>query len=80
MIDALDLVIATDTAVPHLAGALAKPVWVLLSEPADWRWLRGRDDCPWYPTMRLFRQKKRGDWSGPVARVRAALEAHASAS
>ncbi len=80
LIDALDLVIATDTAVPHLAGALAKPVWVLLSEPADWRWLRGRDDCPWYPTMRLFRQKKRGDWSGPVARVRAALEAHASAS
>jgi tetratricopeptide (TPR) repeat protein len=64
-----DLVISSDTAIVHLAGALAKPVWALLPAPADWRWLRGRDDSPWYPTLRLFRQESRGDWAGVVARV-----------
>ncbi len=54
-IDQLDLVIGVDTAVVHLAGAMGKPVWMLWRMPADWRWLEGRDDSPWYPTMRLFR-------------------------
>jgi tetratricopeptide (TPR) repeat protein len=65
----LDLVIGVDTAVVHLAGALGKKVWTLLAYSPDWRWLLGRDDSPWYPTMRLFRQPKPGDWAGPVAQV-----------
>jgi Flp pilus assembly protein TadD len=60
----VDLVITTDTAVAHLAGALGVPVWVALGTPSDWRWLRDRSDCPWYPTMRLFRQPRPGDWEG----------------
>jgi hypothetical protein len=56
LIEQLDLVISVDTAVAHLAGALAKPVWLLLPYAPDWRWLLDRDDSPWYPTMRLFRQ------------------------
>jgi len=74
LIDCLDLVITVDTAVAHLAGALGKPVWVLLYYSADWRWLTERDDSPWYPTARLFRQTAIGDWSGVVARVAGALE------
>jgi predicted O-linked N-acetylglucosamine transferase (SPINDLY family) len=58
----MDLVITTDTSVAHLAGALGRPVWVMLQFAADWRWLLGRDDSPWYPTMRLFRQRAAGDW------------------
>jgi len=69
----LDLVITVDTAIVHLAGALGKPVWLLLDHDADWRWLAGRDDTPWYPSMRLFRQSAPGDWDGVVARVLAAL-------
>ena len=65
----LDLVIAVDTAVAHLAGALAKPVWTLLPFAPDWRWLLDREDTPWYPTMRLFRQKSRGQWQPVIARV-----------
>lgn len=65
----LDLVITIDTSVAHLAGALGRPVWVLLAFAPDWRWLLGRDDSPWYPTMRLFRQTSRGDWSGVFAQV-----------
>jgi Tfp pilus assembly protein PilF len=65
----LDLVITIDTSIAHLAGALGKPVWTLLPFAADWRWMADREDTPWYPTMRLFRQTIRGDWSGPVRRI-----------
>jgi tetratricopeptide (TPR) repeat protein len=65
----LDLVICSDTAVAHLAGAMGKPVWLLLSFVPDWRWLLDRDDSPWYPTMRLFRQEKLGDWECPVKQI-----------
>ena len=65
----LDLVITVDTSVAHLAGAMAKPVWILLPTGPDYRWLLEREDSPWYPTARLFRQTERGDWSGVVSRV-----------
>jgi hypothetical protein len=63
------LVIAVDTLVAHLAGALARPVWTLLAAVPDFRWLLGREDSPWYPTMRLFRQPRPGDWAAVVAQV-----------
>jgi hypothetical protein len=69
IIDALDLVVTVDTSVAHLAGAMAKPVCVLLPFAPDWRWLRHRDDSPWYPTARLFRQRRPGDWSDAVAKL-----------
>jgi tetratricopeptide (TPR) repeat protein len=69
----LDLVISVDSAVAHLAGALARPVWTLLPFAPDWRWLLDREDTPWYPTMRLFRQRRRKDWPGVMARVREEL-------
>ena len=73
-IGGLDLVISIDSAVAHLAGALGHPVWVLLSHGGDWRYLRGREDNPWYPTMRHFRQPAPGDWSAVVRAVGAALD------
>jgi hypothetical protein len=69
----LDLVIAVDTAIAHLAGAIGKPAWLLLSTPPDWRWLLDRRDSPWYPTMRISRQDRAGDWSGVIAGVAEAL-------
>jgi ADP-heptose:LPS heptosyltransferase len=69
----LDLIITVDTAVAHLAGAMAKPVWNLLGGFTDFRWMLDREDTPWYPTMRLFRQARRGDWEDTMARVVKAL-------
>ncbi len=73
----LDVVISVDTAVCHLAGATGVRTWALLDFAPDWRWFREREDSPWYPTMRLFRQPKRGDWSAVAGRVRNALVAYA---
>jgi tetratricopeptide (TPR) repeat protein len=73
LVATLDLVIAVDTAVAHLAGALGKPVWLLSRHDACWRWGRGQEDSPWYPTMRLFRQRHAGDWPDVMRRVAAAL-------
>jgi Flp pilus assembly protein TadD len=71
----LDLVITVDTSVAHLAGALAKPTWLMLPVAPDWRWLLDREDSPWYPTMRLFRQPEFGDWQSVILRVRTELAA-----
>jgi tetratricopeptide (TPR) repeat protein len=69
VINNLDLVITVDTSVAHLAGALGKPVWVLLPSVADWRWMLNRSDCPWYPTMQVFRQHQQGDWTSVMQTV-----------
>jgi hypothetical protein len=74
LISNLDLIISVDTSVAHLAGALGKPVWLLLPYVPDWRWLLDRDDNPWYPTARLFRQNDAREWDNVIARVRAALD------
>ena len=71
----LDLVISICTATAHLAGALGRPLWIPLAFAADWRWLQDRDDSPWYPTARLFRQRSPDDWEGVVARLAGELEA-----
>lgn len=73
LVSHLDLLITVDTAMAHLAGALAKPTWLLLSFAPDWRWLTDREDSPWYPTMRLFRQPQFGDWKSVMRRVRVEL-------
>jgi hypothetical protein len=70
----LDLVISADTSVVHLAGALGVPVWVALPFETDWRWMSAREDCLWYPTMRLFRQPRWGDWDDVFARIAAAID------
>jgi Tfp pilus assembly protein PilF len=70
---ALDLVISVDTSVAHLAGALGRPCWILLPYAVDWRWLRDREDSPWYPSIRLFRQSQQRAWDGVLARVAAEL-------
>jgi hypothetical protein len=74
-IEQCDLVISVDTAVAHLAGALGKPVWILLPFAADWRWLLDRNDSPWYPTARLFRQSRQGEWEDVIAKVARELAA-----
>jgi hypothetical protein len=70
---AMDLVITIDSMPAHLAGALGVPTWTLLPTDADWRWMEDRDDSPWYPAMRLFRQQRPGDWASVIERVRGAL-------
>lgn len=73
VVAALDLVITTDTCVAHLAGAMGKPVWILLPHLADWRWMQGIETTPWYPTARLMRQTEPGDWDGVLRRAIAEL-------
>ncbi|MGA2252118.1 tetratricopeptide repeat protein [Terracidiphilus sp.] len=74
LISTLDLVITTDTSIAHLAGAMAKPVWILLPWLADWRWMQQIETTPWYPTARLIRQSEPGDWTGVLGRVIAGLK------
>ena len=70
----VDLIITTDTSIAHLGGALGRPTWVMLKRNPDWRWLLERTDSPWYPSVRLFRQPRPGDWQGAFAQVRAAIQ------
>jgi hypothetical protein len=74
LMQSLDLVLTIDTAIGHVAGALGVPVWVMVPAASDWRWLTAREDTPWYPTMRLFRQPVPGDWDTVFVRLAAALE------
>jgi len=76
LVAGLDLVITTDTSIAHLAGAMDKPVWILLPHLSDWRWMQEMETTPWYPSARLFRQTAPGDWQGVLERVIAALDAH----
>jgi ADP-heptose:LPS heptosyltransferase len=76
LIDGLDLVVTVDTAVAHLAGAMNKPVWLLLKFAPDWRWMRDRGDSPWYPSMKLFRQKRIGEWAEPMGEMAVGLGAN----
>ena len=76
----LDLTISIDTACAHLAGALGCPVWLLLHHVAEWRWLRDRDDSPWYPSARLFRQRAPLDWAELAERAGIALDAQFAAA
>ena len=76
----LDLVISVDTAVAHLSGAVGRPVWLLAPFVTDWRWPLGREDSPWYPTMRVFRQKATGQWDEIIERVAKCLAVHAQES
>jgi ADP-heptose:LPS heptosyltransferase len=75
LIENLDMVISVDTVVAHLAGALGKPVWIMLRHSGEWRWLLNRNDSPWYPTARIFRQQKPGDWAGVVGDITQQLQA-----
>jgi ADP-heptose:LPS heptosyltransferase len=76
LIQNLDLVLSVDTAVAHLAGALGKPIWTLLPFVPDWRWMLNREDSPWYPTMKLFRQPAPRDWESVINRIEEALKQH----
>jgi hypothetical protein len=69
----LDLIVASDSMIAHLAGALGRPAFVALRQIPDWRWLLGREDCPWYPAMRLFRQTTDGDWASVFRRIATAV-------
>jgi ADP-heptose:LPS heptosyltransferase len=71
----LDLLVMSDTGPTHLAAALGRPVWMATSRYPDWRWMREREDTPWYPNMRLFRQASAGDWDGVFARMAKELAA-----
>jgi tetratricopeptide (TPR) repeat protein len=73
-VENLDLIVSIDTSVAHLAGAMGQPVYLLLPEVPDWRWMLEREDSPWYPTLRLFRQEKAGDWGPPLTRIARRLE------
>ena len=73
LISSLDLVIAVDTSVAHLAAALGKPVWLMVPFSPDFRWLLDREDSPWYPSMRLMRQKRPGDWDSVITKIGQAL-------
>src|SRR5262245_57089624 len=75
VVSQLDLVISPETAIAHLTGALGRPGWLALGRPAEWRWLQDRDDSPWYPTMRLFRQDRLGEWGPDFRRMAEALAA-----
>jgi tetratricopeptide (TPR) repeat protein len=76
----LNLVITADTSIAHLAGALGRPTWVALKQVPDWRWLLDREDCPWYPTVRLFRQARRDDWASVFARINQQIKSLFNAS
>ena len=80
LIEHVDLVVTCDTSIAHFAGALGRPVWVALKKDAEWRWLRDRKDSPWYPSMRLFRQTRVGDWLSPFSEMTEALETMRGAS
>jgi len=69
----LDLIISVDTAVAHLAGGMGRPVWVMLPFAPEWRWMTARADSPWYPSMRLFRQNRPGEWADVIKELAAAL-------
>ena len=73
MMENLDMIVTVDTAMGHLAGALARPVWIMIPKAADWRWMLDRSDSPWYPTARLFRQTRPGAWDELLAEIAAAL-------
>ena len=74
LLDLMDLVITIDTSIAHLAGAMGKPVWVLLPYSADWRWLLDRTDTPWYPSARLVRQRELGNWAALIEEVKSELK------
>ena len=80
LVELMDVVVSVDTSIAHLAGALGKPVWILVQSRGDWRWMLDREDSAWYPTARLFRQRESGDWSGVIARLEEAMKAMASLS
>ena len=69
----MDLVVTVDTGVAHLAGGLGVPVWIMVTFHPDWRWFLNRDDSPWYPTARLFRHPKKGDWKSAIEKVKKEL-------
>jgi hypothetical protein len=75
VMQSLDFVITSDTSIAHLAGALGRPTWVVLKQVPDWRWMLNRDDSPWYPTMKLFRQRRQGDWEEVFIRMQREIEA-----
>ncbi|MEA2875786.1 MAG: hypothetical protein QOF14_982, partial [Hyphomicrobiales bacterium] len=77
LVASLDLIVSSDSMNAHLAGALGRPTFVALRKIPDWRWLLGRDDCPWYPTARLFRQTSEGDWQDVFRRIAVAASAQA---